>query len=184
MQAARGTSLSSSDSPTTESDQPTRRARCLQIFWGLGIAGFLIDLFSKNWAIDALADRGRVDVAGKWFGFRLTFNPGAAFSTGTEFTWALTVFAMLAVCLVVFLSFRLRSIGWAIGFGFLLGGVGGNLADRLTRDPGPMHGHVVDFLELPNWPIFNVADILINLAALSIIIMVIRGRRLDGSLHD
>ncbi|WP_240938117.1 signal peptidase II [Nocardioides sp. JQ2195] len=163
---------------------PTRRPRCLQIFWGLGLTGFLIDLFSKNWAVDSLADRGRVDVLGTWFGFRLTFNPGAAFSTGTGFTWALTLFAIFALCLVVVLSFRLRSVGWAVAFGFLLGGVGGNLADRLTRAPGPMHGHVVDFLELPNWPIFNVADILINLAAVSIIVMVIRGRRLDGTLHD
>lgn len=184
MQAARGTSLSTSDSPATEPTGPTRRARCLQIFWGLGVIGFLTDLFSKNWAMDALADRGRVDVVGDWFGFRLTFNPGAAFSTGTSFTWALTCFAMFAVCLVVFLSFRLRSVGWSIGLGFLLGGVAGNLADRLTRDPGPMRGHVVDFLQLPNWPIFNVADILINLAALTIIIMVIRGRRLDGTKHD
>lgn len=47
-----------------------------------------------------------------------------------------------------------------------------------------LRGHVIDFLELPNWPIFNIADILINLAALTIIVMAIRGRKLDGTLHD
>ncbi|KQY63996.1 MULTISPECIES: signal peptidase II [unclassified Nocardioides] len=184
MQAARGTSLNTSDTPVSGTVDHSRRTRSLQIFWGVGLIGFLADLLSKNWALESLEGRGRVDVVGDLFGFRLTRNPGAAFSTGTAFTEALTVFAMLAVCVVVFLSFRVRSTGWALGFGFLLAGVGGNLADRLTRDPGVMRGHVIDFLELPHWPIFNVADILINLAALTIIVMSIRGRRLDGTTHD
>ncbi|WP_067438412.1 signal peptidase II [Nocardioides jensenii] len=184
MQAARGTSLNASDTPESDPDGSSSRIRSLQIFWGVGITGFLVDLLSKNWALGSLEGRGRVDVLGDLFGFRLTRNPGAAFSTGTAFTEALTVFAMVAVCVVVFLSFRVRNTGWAIGFGFLLAGVSGNLADRLTRDPGVMRGHVIDFLELPNWPIFNVADILINLAAVTIIVMAIRGRRLDGTLHD
>lgn len=184
MQAARGTSLNTSDSPDSETTDRSRRARCQQIFWGVGLAGFLVDLVSKNWALDSLEGRGRVAVLGDLFGFRLTRNPGAAFSTGTSFTLALTVFAILAVCTVVFLSLRVRSYGWALGFGFLLAGVAGNLADRLTRDPGFMRGHVIDFLELPHWPIFNVADILINLAAVTIIVMTIRGRRLDGTVHE
>lgn len=184
MQAARGTSLNTSDTPDSDSSDRPGRARWQQIFWGIGLTGFLVDLLSKNWAVASLEGSGRVDVLGDLFGFRLVRNPGAAFSTGTSFTFALTVFAILALCTVVFLSLRVRSTGWAIGFGFLLAGVSGNLADRLTREPGVMRGHVIDFLELPNWPIFNVADILINAAAVTIIVMTLRGRRLDGTRHE
>jgi signal peptidase II len=47
---------------------------------------------------------------------------------------------------------------WAFGFGSLAGGISGNLADRLFRAPGFMEGAVVDWISLPNWPLFNVAD--------------------------
>jgi signal peptidase II len=64
----------------------------------------------------------------------------------------------------------------------LLAGVAGNLTDRICcASPGPFRGHVVDFLELPHWPIFNVADICINVAAVLILIQAFRGVRVDGS---
>jgi len=47
---------------------------------------------------------------------------------------------------------------WALGFGSLTGGICGNLADRLFRAPEFMQGAVVDWISLPNWPLFNVAD--------------------------
>ena len=65
--------------------------------------------------------------------------------------------------------------------GKLLGGVGGNFTDRLIRDPGPFRGHVVDFLQLPHWPIFNVADMCIDAAAVLIVLLTLRGIGLDGS---
>ena len=40
----------------------------------------------------------------------------------------------------------------------LLGGVLGNLWDRATREPGNWRGEVIDWIELPNWPVFNIAD--------------------------
>ena len=62
-----------------------------------------------------------------------------------------------------------------------MAGVLGNLTDRLFRSPGALRGHVVDFLQLPNWPIFNVADICINIAAGVIILQAVRGISLDGT---
>ncbi len=56
----------------------------------------------------------------------------------------------------------------------------GNLTDRIFREPSPMRGHVVDFVQLPNFPVFNVADICINIAAGFIILQAIRGMRVDG----
>ena len=52
---------------------------------------------------------------------------------------------------------RLTSLGWAIALGLVLGGATGNLTDRLLPLTG-FCGHVVDFLEFPNFPVFNVAD--------------------------
>jgi signal peptidase II len=141
---------------------------------------YAADLASKQWALASLAD-GDVAVLGDWFTLHLTFNPGAAFSTGTSFTIVFTCLAMVAVVVVLWLSRRLASTGWALALGFLLGGVGGNLTDRIVREPEPFHGHVVDFLMLPNWPVFNVADICINVAAGLIILQTFRGVALDGS---
>jgi signal peptidase II len=88
---------------------------------------------------------------------------------------------MVAVVVVLWLSRRLGSTGWALALGFLLGGVSGNLTDRIMREPEPFHGHVVDFLMLPNFPVFNVADICINIAASLIILQTFRGINLNGS---
>jgi signal peptidase II len=46
-----------------------------------------------------------------------------------------------------------------------LGGVLGNLSDRIFRSPGFLQGHVIDWIELPHWPIFNIADSAIVVAA-------------------
>jgi len=75
----------------------------------------------------------------------------------------------------------LVSTAWALALGLLLGGALGNLVDRIFREPGPLRGHVVDFLQLPNWPIFNVADMCINVAAALIVIQAVRGVSIDGS---
>jgi len=178
MQAARGASLSSSD---TVQDHPSRRRpRALLLFASVALVTYALDLGSKQWALAELAD-GDIAVLGDWFVLHLTFNPGAAFSTGTDFTIVFTGLAVVAVVVVLWLSRRIASTGWALALGFLLGGVAGNLTDRLVRQPEPLHGHVVDFLMLPNFPVFNIADICINVAAGLIILQTFRGIALDGT---
>jgi signal peptidase II len=149
----------------------------------VAVTAYAVDLGSKQWAVEALADRD-IPVIGDLLVLHLVFNPGAAFSTGTQFTIVFTVLAFVAVGVVLWLSRRVASTLWAVGLGFLLGGVAGNLTDRLFRPPGDFRGHVVDFLMLPNWPVFNVADICINAAAVAIIVQSIRGVSLDGSRAD
>ena len=178
MQAARGASLNPSDQ--AESVPARRRVDARLVFAGVALVAYAVDLGSKQWALSALAD-GDIAVLGDWFTLHLTSNPGAAFSTGTGFTIVFTCLAMVAVVVVLWLSRRIASVGWALGLGFLLGGVGGNLTDRIVREPEPLHGHVVDFLMLPNWPVFNVADICINVAAGVIILQTFRGIALDGT---
>ncbi|MFC6153273.1 signal peptidase II [Nocardioides yefusunii] len=160
-------------------DAPARpRARV--IFWLSAVALFLVDLSTKEWALSALAD-GPVDVIGDWFQFRLVFNPGAAFSTGTGVTWVFTAIACVATVTVLWLSRRLRSPLWSFGLGMLLAGIVGNLFDRIFRQPEAFHGHVVDFLSFGSFPVFNVADMCINVAAAVIVLQTFRGVRLDGT---
>jgi len=59
---------------------------------------------------------------------------------------------------IIWMGRRLVSPWWAIGLGMILGGAMGNLVDRFFRSPGPLRGHVVDFLSIGWWPVFNVAD--------------------------
>jgi len=55
-----------------------------------------------------------------------------------------------------------------------MGGVLGNLTDRIFREPGLLRGHVIDWLQLPNWPIFNIADIAIVVAAFISVVLTAR----------
>ena len=178
MQAARGASLNPSD---TEGHHPSgRRFDARLVFAAVAVVAYVADLGSKQWALTALRG-GDKPLIGDWFTLHLTFNPGAAFSTGTDFTVVFTALAMVAVVVVLWLSRRVRSAGWALAFGLLLGGVSGNLTDRLVRDPGPLRGHVVDFLALPHWPVFNVADSAVVVAGVLIVVQSLRGVHLDGS---
>ncbi len=179
MQAARGTSLSDAETPALGAAAGDR-TRLRMIFAAVAVTGYALDQVTKSLALGRLADAD-VAVLGSWLVLHLTRNPGAAFSTGTEYTFVLSALAIGAVLVVLFLSRRIGSTGWAWALGLLLAGVAGNLTDRILRDPSPMLGHVIDFLMLPSWPVFNVADICINLAAGMILVQAFRGVRLDGS---
>lgn len=180
MQAARRASLIDSDTPTQPA--PRSRTRPLLIFSLVAAVGYAADLGSKELVLARLETGEYVPVLGDLFGLFLTSNSGAAFSFGTSYTGVLTAIAVAAaVATVTVVALRLRSTGWAWGLGFLLAGILGNLTDRIVREPEIFRGHVVDFLRFPNFPIFNVADIWINVAAGFIILQAIRGVRVDGT---
>jgi signal peptidase II len=182
MQAARGTSLTGDQTDPAPS-RPTSqsRRRPLLVFAAVALTAYAVDVVSKVVAVDRLSDRPDVQLVGDLFQLHLVRNPGAAFSTGTAYTEVLSVVAIIAVLVLLYLSRRIGSAGWAVALGLLLAGVGGNLTDRLLRSPGPLRGHVIDFFMLPHWPVFNVADICIDTAAALILVQVYRGIRIDGS---
>ena len=181
MQAARGTSLSHDDSSLNDSRSVPSRARVRALLYGVFALLYVVDQGTKWLAVDRLADQVEKRLVGDLLVLHLTRNAGAAFSTGTGYTQLFTLLAIAAALTVVWLSFRVGSAWWAVAFGLLLAGICGNLTDRLVRSPGFLQGHVVDFLELPHWPIFNVADICIDVAAVMILVQAFRGIRLDGS---
>ncbi|WP_246415846.1 signal peptidase II [Nocardioides luti] len=153
------------------------------MFAVVALTAYAVDVGTKLLAVDRLTGRPDVSVVGDLLVLHLTRNPGAAFSTGTEYTVALTCVAIAAVFVVLWLSRRVGSPLWAVALGLLLAGVSGNLTDRLFRTPGVLRGHVIDFLMLPNWPVFNVADMCINVAAGLILVQAFRGVRIDGARH-
>jgi signal peptidase II len=180
MQAARGTSLSDATHPHPPRPQRSR-ARLTALFAGVALAAYALDVGTKVLAVARLSGRPDVPVIGDLLVLHLTRNPGAAFSTGTEFTLVLSAIAIVAVVAVVYFGRRVGTRAWAWALGLLLAGVCGNLTDRILRDPGPLRGHVVDFLMVPHWPVFNIADICINVAAGLILIQAIRGIGVDGN---
>jgi len=181
MQAARGTSLSHDDSSLTESGHRPSLVLVRVILVAVFASLYAADQLTKWLAVDRLTGQPDHELVGDLLVLHLTRNAGAAFSTGTGYTELFSCLAIVAVLVVLWLSRRIRSVAWAVAFGLLLAGIAGNLTDRLLREPGPLRGHVVDFLMLPSWPVFNVADIAINVAAALILVQVFRGVRLDGT---
>jgi signal peptidase II len=155
-----------------------------RLVWAsVALAGLALDISTKIIAVSRLDPVEPIRLLGGLLTLRLIRNPGAAFSQGAQFTYVFAVVAVLVLAFVVIrLVPQLRHPGWAVALGLLCAGVGGNLTDRLFRAPGPFRGHVVDFLELPYWPIFNVADMCISAAAILIMVLaVVRNVGLDGS---
>jgi signal peptidase II len=179
MQTTSGTSLSDGE-PAAGSRRPKRAHRYVRLFAGVALFAYVADVVTKVVAVEMLANSAAIPVVGDLLTLRLTRNPGAAFSLGTGATFALSVISIVVVIVVIVLGRRVASPMWAIALGLLLGGAAGNLTDRLLREPAPMRGHVVDFLELPNWPVFNLADSAIVLAAGLIILQSFRGVQIDG----
>jgi signal peptidase II len=138
-----------------------------------------IDLVTKLLAVRELADREPISLLGGLLTLRLVRNPGAAFGMAEGFTVVLTAIAVTVVAVIVRMARRLASNAWAVALGLILGGATGNLADRFFREPGPGRGHVVDFLELPRWPVFNVADMAIVSAGVLMVLLSARGVPLE-----
>jgi len=142
------------------------------------------DQLAKMIAIENLPPERVVPVIGEALQLYLVRNPGAAFSLGENVTWIFTIALAVVACVILFLAVtRVRSRLWAVVLGLLLGGVLGNLSDRLFREPGFPVGHVVDFISTP-WmmpAIYNVADVFIVSMMISVALLVLFGLRLDGT---
>ncbi len=137
----------------------------------------------KYLTIENLPLQEPVPVLGEFLQLYYVRNPGAAFSLGSEVTWIFTIALAVVAGVIVWKAFGLRSRLWAVVLGALLGGVLGNLTDRLFREPGFPVGHVVDMISMP-WmmpAIFNVADIFIVTGMISVALLVVFGLRFDGT---
>ena len=147
------------------------------------MAAFVLaaDVISKSLVVALMADHPPIRLLGGLLTITLTRNAGAAFSIGTSMTIVFTAIAVGVIIYILRTARNLRSVGWAITLGLLLGGATGNLLDRIFRAPGLFQGHVVDWIQLPDWPVFNLADSSIVCAGVLVVLLALRGIRLDGT---
>jgi signal peptidase II len=135
---------------------------------------WLIDLGTKVWAVEVLSSRANVQIIGSFLQLTFVQNSGAAFGIGAGSTIIFTFFALAVLILITRYALQITSKGWALVCGLVLGGILGNLTDRIFREPSFLQGHVIDWIQIPNWPVFNIADTAIVIAAVVAIILTIR----------
>ncbi|WP_439648061.1 signal peptidase II [Corynebacterium lemuris] len=123
-----------------------------------------------------------VPVIGDWLRFLLLFNPGAAFSMGENSTWLFTTIQLAFVIGVAIAAPRIRDRWQALGLALIAGGALGNLIDRLFREPGFWFGHVVDFISVGGFAVFNIADsaITVGVVVFVIAMFVDERRKVDA----
>ncbi|WP_256668103.1 signal peptidase II [Nocardia cyriacigeorgica] len=169
---------STADQPPEAPARPPQRLRLLLV---IAAVLFALDLLTKIIVVATLTPGEPVYLIGDFARLSLVRNPGAAFSMATGMTWLLTLVATAVVIGVIRIGRTLRSMWWAIGLGMVLGGALGNLVDRLFRSPGPLQGHVVDFVAVGWWPVFNVADSAIVCGAILLVVLTVFGFEPNGN---
>lgn len=148
----------------------------------LALGVVVADQFSKHWALNRLGDDRTIDLIGS-LRFNLAFNRGMAFSQGQGLG---PLIAVVATVVIVWLLVSLRTAGGRLntfGIGAVIGGAAGNLIDRAFRQEAWLRGAVVDFIDLQWFPIFNIADMAINIGAGALILnAVLSARRANREL--
>jgi signal peptidase II len=146
----------------------------------MAAAVVLVDQITKAIMVATVEGGPPVVLIDGWLQVRVLRNFGAAFSTGTDLPWLFTVFAIVVIAVVLRLSRRSISTPWVVVLALLLGGAVGNLIDRVLRSridgthPGLGFGGVVDFVDVPWFAVFNVADASLTLAACAVAVLALR----------
>jgi signal peptidase II len=144
------------------------------MFWLAAVLSLLMDRLSKQWVVDHFK---LISPPESWplvkGVFHLTYvvNQGAAFSMFKGEGWLRWLSLLVTLVLICYGLFGAPLRAWEqAGYGFLLGGAAGNGIDRL------MMGQVVDFLDfrLINFPVFNIADIAINVGLICLFVSLWR----------
>jgi signal peptidase II len=163
--------------------EPVVLRRRLRMLLAVAAVVLTLDLVTKVLAVRLLVPGQPVSIIGDTVTWTLVRNSGAAFSMATGYTWLLTLVASGVVVGIVWMGRRLVSPWWALGLGMILGGALGNLMDRFFRSPGPLRGHVVDFLSIGWWPVFNVADAAVVSGAILLVLLSVLGYDFDSPVR-
>jgi signal peptidase II len=144
------------------------------------VVAYVLDQLTKAWVVSTMELGEVTEVLPPLLNWHFIRNPGAAFSIGTNVTWIFTIVMVIVSLAIVTQIRRVASWGWAAALGLVLGGALGNLTDRLFREPSFGQGHVVDFIALPNFAIFNIADSAVVTGVALVCLMTLRGIGMDG----
>lgn len=160
------------------------RPRRIGVLVAVAVTALTLDVITKAIVVATLPDRPPISLLGGLLTLRVLRNSGAAFNIGNGMTLVFTVIATGVVVAILRYARKLRSLPWAITLGLLLGGALGNLGDRMLRSPGVFRGHVVDWIELPHWPVFNLADASIVCGGVLAVLLASRGLQVDGTVQQ
>lgn len=146
------------------------------IWYGLALLAIVLDQLTKAYFANTLQVEGNtISVIAPFFNFTLAHNHGAAFSfLADKGGWQKWIFSALALVVSVGIMWYLRKVPkiatvLSAGLALVMAGAVGNLIDRVRL------GYVIDFLHVHNgnvwhFPIFNVADVAINIGVALILI--------------
>jgi signal peptidase II len=157
------------------------RRRRIGILLAVAAVVYAIDVVTKLLVVAKLTPGQPVHVIGSFLELTYTRNSGAAFSFGWGYTAVFSLIAIGVILVILRLARRLYSAPWALALGLLLGGAIGNLTDRIARAPGLFRGWVVDFIQVPHFAIFNVADSAISCGGVLMVLLAFRGLHPDGT---
>ena len=129
------------------------------LFYSLALLIAGLDQLLKLLVVKNLALGQSLPLIGRAVKLTYVRNTGAAFSLFVGFSPYLAVIGLIAAAVVIYWHTRASSknILLQIGLAAVLGGCGGNLLDRVFRS------YVIDYLDFKLWPVFNLADLAINL---------------------
>jgi signal peptidase II len=165
----------------TADDAPVAPARRIGVLVAVAALVYAADVISKVIVVATLRENAPVRVIGSLLQLDYLRNPGAAFSLGADgYTVVFTLIAAAVIVAILRMARTLASRPWAVALGLLLGGALGNLTDRIARSPGPLRGWVVDWIQLPHWPVFNLADSAICCGGALMVLLTVMGLHPDG----
>ena len=159
------------------------RSRSATVLFATAAGVWLLDRVSKAWVEATLAGRPPITAIPGVLDLRFTTNSGGAFSLGQSTPWLFVGGSAAVACAIALTAFRHEHLLTAVALGLILGGALGNLTDRATRGPH-LTGHVIDFIDVHIWPIFNVADSAVVIGAILLAISSVTAERHDVAAPD
>ena len=165
------------DPDTAESEpSPPQRLRSPLLTAAIVLIVVALDQLTKRWAVSELSNSRPRHVI--WtLQWNLTHNSGMAFSQAQGIGPLIGIAALLVVVWLAWNTRMLTSRVTRIAAGLIAGGAIGNLADRVFRGDRVLHGAVVDFIDFQWFPIFNVADMAIDIGGALFVLWTVFGHR-------
>jgi signal peptidase II len=155
---------------------PRQRSRTPALTAVIVVAVLALDQLTKRWAVSELTGRAPRHVI--WtLQWNLTRNSGMAFSQAQGIGPLIGIAALLVVAWLAWTSRSLTSRLTGVAAGLIAGGALGNLSDRLFRGDRILHGAVIDFIDFQWFPIFNVADMAIDIGGALFVLGSVFGHR-------
>lgn len=176
--------VAASESAAAPAPKAKRKSRYWIIWLAVAVFAYVCDQLTKWWVTSTMFEGQKTPVIPGLLQWYYIKNPGAAFSIGEDFTWFFTIIMAVVAVIIIVMSRKIASIWWGIGLGLLLGGALGNLTDRLFQEPSFGMGHVIDFISLPNFAIFNMADMGVVGGVITICLLTLFGVSIDGTRHS